>query len=291
MARQATEPAAARTKAAARFHGCVVLQQVAFRRRELENREHLVRPDAGPEVRKILSRLQHARIAALMAHYADLFGQAWPKPGGVNNRAGLSGLLDVRTAGSVAVLARDRQLEDWWITIKTVAVGNRLRAATVAGNATRRYDAAEAEIARFISRRKLPLPRLRIVRKWRLAQVITAAHDEAVAVYTRADRVLEPVQVVEDFLRAIQGILALIKIAAVAIDAKAALNARLVQFGRHGQGDLGRPLHRPPHGGARVASIYRAMAPGARERTHVGRFLGICGDTLEQSNCRGTVEN
>jgi hypothetical protein len=65
----------------------------------------------------------------------------------------------------------------------------------------------------------------------------------------------------------------------------------LVQFSRRGQSNLGDPLRRPPHGGARVASRYRIVARGAGARTDVNRFLGTDGGNRIEGNRRGTVEN
>ena len=53
--------------------------------RDSKNRQRVIQPRSGPEIKVVFTWLQHARIAALMAVHADVLGQTRGELAGIHN--------------------------------------------------------------------------------------------------------------------------------------------------------------------------------------------------------------
>src|SRR5580658_150953 len=110
---ETTHFAAALSKTAARLHGGIVLQQIllvsffAFWR-NFENGNGIEEPLPGAKVLIGFAGLQYPGVARLVTAHAYVFSQPWRQFRRVHNIPTTLGILRMRLAGSVAILAANR---------------------------------------------------------------------------------------------------------------------------------------------------------------------------------------
>src|SRR6266436_7384997 len=97
----------------------------------------------------------------------------------------------VREAGTVTVLAADRQFGKWRIGKMTVALREGIGPPAVARDAAGQNRPIEPGVAEFVSRRQLPALRLGVKRERRLKYIIALSDQAAESVLPSSDNPLQ----------------------------------------------------------------------------------------------------